>query len=187
MGARLTLRATALAGLQVAETARLQDERGSFARLYCESELAAAIGDRRIVQINDSITRDTGTVRGMHFQHRPHAEMKLVRCLRGRAWDVAVDLRAGSATFLRWHAEELSAENGRMMVIPEGFAHGFQALAPETELLYLHTHAYVPQAEAGVRWDDARIAIAWPLPPTQVSERDCAWPELDTGFAGLAP
>jgi dTDP-4-dehydrorhamnose 3,5-epimerase len=114
------------------------DERGFFTRLFCHNELGELIGARQIVQINQSSTRTVGAVRGLHYQHGPSAEMKLVRCIKGKVWDVAVDLRAGSPTFLYWHAEELSAENAHMMVIPEGFAHGFQVLEEDSELLYLH-------------------------------------------------
>ena len=114
---------TALDGLQLAAGAPYTDARGAFARLYCERELADAVGERRIVQVNHSRTAAKGAVRGLHFQHAPHAEMKLVRCLRGRVYDVAVDLRAGSPTFLRWHAQELSPENGLMMVIPVSYTH----------------------------------------------------------------
>ena len=115
-----------MSGLVVIETELHNDERGFFTRLYCQKELGDVVGARQIVQINRSCTRTVGAVRGMHFQHEPHAEMKLVRCIKGKVWDVAVDLRAGSSTFLNWHAEEISAENARMIVIPEGFAHGFR-------------------------------------------------------------
>ena len=120
------------------------------------------MGSRQIVQVNQSCTRTVGAVRGMHYQHEPHAEMKLVRCLKGKVWDVAVDLRAGSSTFLQWHAVELSAEKARMIVIPEGFGHGFQVLEEDSELLYLHTAHYAPFAEGGVRPMDPRLSIAGP-------------------------
>jgi dTDP-4-dehydrorhamnose 3,5-epimerase len=181
----VNLQPTAVGGVFVATGAPVVDARGEFARWFCELDLSAAIGDRHIVQINHSRTACAGTVRGMHFQRPPHAEMKLVRCLRGRAWDVALDLRAASPTLLRWHAEELSPGNGRMLVIPEGCAHGFQALEPETELLYLHTAAYQPSAEGGVNAVDALIAIAWPLPVANLSERDARHPALEAGFAGI--
>lgn len=123
----------------------------------------------------------------MHFQHPPYAEVKFVRCLRGRVWDVAVDLRAGSPTFLRWHAEELSPENAHMLVIPEGCAHGFQTLEADTELLYLHTTAYTPGAEGGVRYDDPAIGIRWPLPAANISSRDTGHAWIATDFTGLRP
>ena len=181
----MKLNNTALAGLMVADTTRMGDARGSFARLFCARELEAALGARRIAQVNQSHTAEPGTVRGMHFQRAPHAEMKLVRCLKGRVWDVALDLRAGSPTFLQWHAEELSPDNARMMVIPEGFAHGFQVLEPDSELLYLHTEFYTPASEAGVRCTDPRIAIDWPLPVIGLSPRDAGHPLLTTDFSGL--
>jgi dTDP-4-dehydrorhamnose 3,5-epimerase len=176
---------TALAGVVVIDTKSLIDSRGSFARLFCEQDLAAAIGERHIVQINHSRTTAVGAVRGLHFQHPPHSEMKLVRCLKGRVWDVAVDLRSGSRTFLRWHAEELTAENARMLVIPEGCAHGFQVLEPDSVLLYLHTASYSTQAETGIRFDDARLGITWPLPTGELSERDRLLPVLMPDFAGI--
>jgi dTDP-4-dehydrorhamnose 3,5-epimerase len=123
----------------------------------------------------------------MHFQNPPHAEMKLVRCLKGRVWDVAVDLRSGSPTFLRWHAEELAPEGARMLVIPEGCAHGFQALEPESELLYLHTAFYAPEAEGGVSYADPRLAITWPLPVSDLSPRDRSQPPIDHDFRGITP
>jgi dTDP-4-dehydrorhamnose 3,5-epimerase len=176
---------TALAGVVVIETQSFIDSRGSFARLFCVQELASAIGERQIEQINLSRTTAVGAVRGLHFQQPPHSEMKLVRCLKGRVWDVAVDLRSGSKTFLRWHAEELTAENARMLVIPEGCAHGFQVLEADSELLYLHTASYSTQAETGIRFDDSRLGITWPLPPAELSERDRVLPVLMPDFAGV--
>ena len=176
---------TKLPGVVVIETAPGVDHRGAFARWFCEHELADVIGARRIVQINHSRTIGVGAVRGLHFQHPPHAEMKLVRCLQGRVFDVAVDLRAGSPTFLRWHAEELTPDNAKMLVVPEGCAHGFQALQTQSELLYLHTAAYAPEAESGVRFDDSRLGIAWPLPAADLSQRDRSLPTLATDFAGI--
>jgi len=169
----------------VVESEPYTDHRGAFARLFCERTLAAVIGERHIVQINHSRTTAVGAVRGMHFQHPPHAEMKLVRCLRGRVWDVVVDLRAGSPTFLRWHAEELSAESSHMLVVPEGCAHGFQVLEADSELLYLHTTFYTPAAEGALRFDDPTLGIAWPLQVTDLSERDKNHALLTHDFAGL--
>ncbi len=165
-----------LAGLKIVERQRIGDSRGFLSRLLCTEELAAVGWMKPVVQINHTYTARQGTVRGMHFQRAPHAEMKLVSCLRGAVWDVAVDLRSGSATFLHWHAEQLSAENNRAMLIPEGFAHGFQALTDDVELLYCHSAAYTPDAEAGLNPLDARLAIAWPLPITELSARDAAHP-----------
>jgi dTDP-4-dehydrorhamnose 3,5-epimerase len=180
---------TPIDGVFVADTATHVDARGSFTRLFCDRELKALLGDRRIVQINHSRTTRRGSVRGLHYQRPPHAEMKLIRCLRGIVWDVAVDLRSGSPTFLRWHAVELSSQNTAMAIIPEGCAHGFQTLSGDCELLYLHTAPYVPDAEGGVSWNDPSIAIRWPLPLPErdgMSHRDRALRELAPGFAGIA-
>ncbi|MCD4728032.1 MAG: dTDP-4-dehydrorhamnose 3,5-epimerase family protein [Pirellulales bacterium] len=176
---------TPLAGAVVVETAPIHDRRGAFARLYCDRELSTIIGRRRIVQINHSRTHIVGAVRGMHYQQPPHAEMKLVRCLKGRVWDVAVDLRAGSPTFLRWHAAELSAENAFMLAIPEGFAHGFQVLEADSELLYLHTAFHAPTAEGGLHPTDPRLNISWPLPVSDLSDRDRTHPFLTADFPGV--
>lgn len=167
------------------ETPLREDHRGAFGRLYCDRELADLAGTRQVVQVNQSRTRQIGAVRGLHFQHVPHAEMKFVRCLRGRVWDVAVDLRAGSPTFLHWHAQELRADRSAMLVIPEGCAHGFQVLEANSELLYLHTAHHAPTAEGGLRHDEPRLAIRWPLAVTDLSERDRAHPLLSPDFAGL--
>jgi dTDP-4-dehydrorhamnose 3,5-epimerase len=169
----------------MAESQIFKDERGAFARLFCEQELSAVLGVRKIVQINHSCTEAVGAVRGLHFQHTPHAEMKLVRCLKGKVWDVAVDLRANSSNFKRWYAQELSPQNAYMMVIPEGFAHGFQVLEAGSELLYLHTAFYKPEAEGGVRHDDPALGITWPLPVTDISKRDSSHAYLDTSFRGI--
>jgi len=182
----MKIQRTPISDLILVESAVQRDERGSFTRLYCQDELGELVGQRQIVQINQSSTRTVGAVRGLHFQNAPHAEMKLVRCIKGKVWDVAVDLRAGSPTFLQWHAEELSAENAHMLVIPEGFAHGFQVLEQDSELVYLHTAFYTPSAEAGVRPTDPELAIAWPLVPQDLSDRDLSHPLLTSEFTGLA-
>jgi dTDP-4-dehydrorhamnose 3,5-epimerase len=176
---------TELAGVLVVETVPVVDQRGTFARWFCENELGEIMKHRRIAQINYSRTTRLGAVRGFHYQHAPHAEMKLIRCLKGRVFDVAVDLRQGSPTMLRWHAEELTPASCRMLVIPEGCAHGFQAMEAESDLLYLHTASYVPEAEGGVRFDEDRIGVAWPLPVVDLSLRDHSFPVLATGFSGI--
>ena len=176
---------TPLDDLKVVQSTPHHDERGAFVRLFCARELQSLLGPRTIAQINHSMTSRAGAVRGMHFQYPPHAELKMVRCLRGRVWDVAVDLRAGSPTFLHWYAHELTPAEAEMMVIPEGFAHGFQALEPDSELLYLHTEFYHPPAEGGLRHDDPRVGIQWPLQPLDLSPRDLAHPLLDTDFGGV--
>jgi dTDP-4-dehydrorhamnose 3,5-epimerase len=177
---------TSISGLMVVETAPHIDTRGAFARLYCQHELVDLIGVRKIVQVNYSRTVTLGAVRGLHFQYPPYAEMKLVRCLKGRVWDIAVDLRRHSSTFLSWHAEVLTPTNARMMVIPEGFAHGFQALEAESELLYMHTAFYMPDAEGGLCHDDMRLGITWPLAVTDVSKRDASHAYLKSDFHGIA-
>jgi dTDP-4-dehydrorhamnose 3,5-epimerase len=177
---------TSINGLVTVDTEPRSDERGFFTRLYCQTELKEVLDSRQIVQINQSCTRTVGTVRGLHYQRRPHAEMKLVRCVKGRVWDVALDLRVGSPTFLKWHAEELSETNANMMVIPEGFAHGFQVLEKDSELLYLHTVHYAPSAEGGVRPMDPGLSIDWPLAIEDLSDRDRNHPLLNSEFTGLA-
>ncbi len=183
----MTLRpdTTPIVGLYVVETSSFSDHRGSFTRLFCERELSAAIGERKIVQINQSVTTRIGAIRGMHFQYPPATEMKIVRCLKGRVFDVAVDLRADSPTFLHWFAIELSGENKKMMVIPEGFAHGFQTLEEHCEMLYLHTCFYQPDAEGGVRFDDPALRIEWPLPPQDISARDACHNLISKNFEGI--
>jgi len=176
---------TEINGVTVVDTNPVADHRGSFSRLFCGHELQGLVGARNIVQINRSRTSSIGAVRGFHYQHAPHAEMKMVLCLRGRIWDVAVDLRAGSKTFLRWHAEELCENNSRMMVIPEGCAHGFQVLDPDSELLYFHTAFYNPSSEGGVQPTDPRLGISWPLHISDLSARDTNHPLLPDDFAGL--
>jgi dTDP-4-dehydrorhamnose 3,5-epimerase len=177
---------TSIQGVSLVETTPFKDQRGAFYRAFCDEELASLLQGRTIRQINVSRTEAAGAIRGLHFQHPPHAEMKLVRCLRGRVWDVAVDLRRESATFLRWHAEELSSDNARMLVIPEGCAHGFQVLDAGSELLYLHTADYEPRSEGGVRFDDPAVEIAWPLKGTDISQRDSSHPLLTEDFKGIA-
>ncbi len=176
---------TSIPGVMLVESPFHIDPRGAFSRLYCERELSIVIGNRRIVQVNFSRTSSIGAIRGMHYQRPPHAEMKLVRCLKGRVWDVAVDLRTNSPSFLHWHAVELIPETSRMLVIPEGCAHGFQVLEPDSELLYLHTAFYTPEAEGGIRYDDSKLGIHWPLPVTDLSPRDICHPHITADFLGI--
>jgi len=182
---RFDILETPLPGLTLVIRKPIGDERGYLERLFCEEELRAVIEDGRVVQINRTLTARRGTVRGLHFQHPPHAEIKHVSCLRGEVFDVAVDLRAGSPTFLRWHGEVLSADNHRSVVVPEGFAHGFQALTDDCELLYLHTAAYEASAEAGLHVQDPRLTIEWPLPVEGLSPRDAAHPLVGSDFVGV--
>jgi dTDP-4-dehydrorhamnose 3,5-epimerase len=175
--------ATTIQGLWEVETAPHRDARGSLTRVYCADAFAEVMPGLRIVQINHSITAQRGTVRGLHFQRAPALEAKLIRCLRGRVFDVAVDLRADSPTFGSWHALELSPQQPRQLLIPPGCAHGFQTLADDCELLYGHSAAYAPACEDGVRHDDPRLAIAWPEPVTELSPRDRALRFIDADFA----
>lgn len=183
--ARFEIQGTPLAGLQCVQRQQLGDARGFLSRLFCADALAAAGWQRPVAQINHTFTAARGTVRGLHYQRPPQAEMKLVSCLAGEVWDVAVDLRAGSPTFLQWHAERLSAENGRALLIPEGFAHGFQALSDNVSMLYLHSTAYAPEAEAALQVLDPRLAIAWPLPVQGLSPRDAGHALLTPDFQGV--
>lgn len=182
---RLSIAALPLAGLKLVERQRLGDSRGFLCRLFCADELALAGWHHPIRQLNHTFTAKRGTVRGMHYQRPPHAEMKLVTCLRGEVWDVAVDLRAGSPTFLKWHAEMLSSDNNRALLIPEGFAHGFQAMSDGVELLYCHSEVHHPEVEAGLNCCDSRVAIAWPLEMTELSLRDAGHPLIGPTFEGV--
>ena len=181
----LNLTRTPLDGLVLVERQRAQDERGFLSRIFCAHELADAGFDRAVAQINHTLTRRRGAVRGLHFQTWPHAEDKMVNCLRGSVFDVAVDLRRGSATFLAWHGEILSAENCRGLLIPRGFAHGFQALEDDCELLYLHSSPYTADAEGALNARDPRLAIDWPLVFTDISARDAKHPFITHEFSGV--
>ncbi|ASY57474.1 MULTISPECIES: dTDP-4-dehydrorhamnose 3,5-epimerase [Sinorhizobium] len=163
---------TPLPDLIVIERKKAGDERGFFSRFFCRDELRDFGADGCVAQINHTLTRIKGAIRGMHFQRAPHDETKFVSCLSGAVFDVAVDIRPDSPTYLQWHGEILSAENARSMMIPGGFAHGFQTLTEDCELLYLHDKFYAPEAEGGLNPLDPRLAIAWPLEVTQMSERD---------------
>jgi len=174
-----------LAPLKLLERRVHADERGEFSRIFCAEELSALGWQGPLVQVNHSRTMARAAVRGMHFQLPPHAEMKLVTCLRGEVWDVAVDIRENSPTFLKWHAEMLSAQNRRAMLIPQGFAHGFQALTDEAELLYCHSQAYAPQSEGGMNPLDPRLAITWPLEVGALSLRDAGQALLTDRFKGI--
>lgn len=182
---RFTVTNLALPGLKLLTRQRIGDARGFLARLFCAQELAAAGWRKPIAQINHTCTAKRGTVRGMHYQNPPEAEMKLVTCIRGEVWDVAVDLRADSPTCLRWHAEKLSADNLNALLIPEGFAHGFQALTPNAELIYLHSASYNPELEAGLNPSDPALGIAWPLAISEISDRDQSHPKLAADFTGI--
>ncbi|MDP1028797.1 dTDP-4-dehydrorhamnose 3,5-epimerase [Sphingomonas sp. KR1UV-12] len=183
--ARFAVHDTPLAGLKRVVRTRIGDTRGFLSRLYCAGELAAAGFTAPVAQINHTLTRATGSIRGLHFQHPPYAEDKFVSVLAGAVFDVAIDLRAGSPTFLHWHGEHLSADNATSLFIPKGFAHGFQTLTADCELLYLHTAPYAAGAEGGLNPLDPRLAIAWPLAITEISARDRGHPLLTPDFTGI--
>jgi dTDP-4-dehydrorhamnose 3,5-epimerase len=183
---RFIIEDTPIEGVQIIQRQPIGDDRGYLERLFCNDELGSIINSRSIVQINHTMTSKVGTVRGMHYQQPPHAETKLVSCLRGEVFDVVVDLRVGSPTFLHWHGEVLSEDNHRTFCIPEGFAHGFQTLTENCELIYLHTTAYVPDAEAGLSALDPCLDIDWPLSITELSSRDQQHAMLTSDFLGLS-
>ncbi len=168
-----------LAGAHRVDLERRGDSRGFFARLYCADEFSQAGLPSDWVQMNTSFSAETGTLRGLHFQRAPMAEIKMVRCLRGAICDVIVDLRSGSPTYGQHEMVELNNDNRSMLYIPQGFAHGFQTLAPDTELLYLHSEFYSPEHEGGLHHADLALGINWPLPVTGLSDRDRGFPSLE--------
>jgi len=186
MSGRFDIQDMPIEGLRLLQRKPIGDNRGYLERMYCSEDLISLIPGKSIVQINHTLTVHRGTVRGMHFQQPPHAETKFISCLRGEVFDVAVDLRQDSPTFLRWHAEILTAENKKTLVIPEGFAHGFQTLTMDCEMLYLHTVAYRADAEGGLNARDPRLGIQWPLPIAGLSARDSAHPIVSEDFKGVA-
>jgi dTDP-4-dehydrorhamnose 3,5-epimerase len=181
----MTFTAAPLAGAYVIGLQPFNDDRGWFARYYCKDEFLSIGHTREWVQMNQSVSYAKGTLRGMHFQYPPFREIKLVRCIVGAVYDVIVDLRAGSSTFLEWFGTELSAVNHKMLYIPEGFAHGFQTLEKDSALLYHHTEFYTPDAEGGLRYDDPALGVNWPLPVAVISGRDAGHPYVDKNFKGI--
>jgi len=177
---------TDMEGLYVIRLKKLEDERGLFARTFCKNEFRQIGFEREFVQFNHSLNKHKGTVRGMHFQKAPYAETKLIRCIQGAVYDVAVDLRKGSPHFLQHFGIELSAENMVSILIPEGFAHGFQTLEDNSALIYHHTQYYTPGAEAGLRFDDPILNIHWKLPAVMISEKDISYKLVDNHFKGIA-
>jgi dTDP-4-dehydrorhamnose 3,5-epimerase len=175
--------ATRLRDVKLIELEPVKDQRGFFARTFCAREFAAAGLATVFVQHSISRTARVGSVRGMHFQRRPHEEVKLVRCLAGAMYDVLIDVRPGSPTYMQWEAYELAAGDGRQLYVPAGFAHGFQTLAPDTEVGYAMTAFYAPEAAGGIRYDDPSFRIAWPLPVAEISSKDSSWPN----FSGRPP
>lgn len=187
MSSRFDIQKTALDGLSVLRRKPIGDKRGYLERMFCNQDLAELFSGKMITQINRTLTESKGTVRGMHFQNPPHAEIKLVTCLKGEVLDVAVDLRQGSPTFLQWHAEILSGENHKTLAIPEGFAHGFQTLTDDCEMLYFHTESHHPESEGALNAKDPRLGITWPLPVAGMSQRDAEHPFIDPSFSGIRP
>jgi dTDP-4-dehydrorhamnose 3,5-epimerase len=169
-----------LRGVWVIELEQLGDERGWFARTFDTDEFQTRDLNPAVVQCNASFNARGGTLRGLHYQAEPHGESKVVRCVRGAIFDVAVDLRSDSPTYCRWHGVELSGENRLAFYIPAGLAHGFQTITDDAEVLYQMGHRYVPDAARGVRWDDPVFAIEWPPPPDEriISERDACYPDF---------
>jgi len=186
MSQHFTLTDTTISGLVVLERKPIKDNRGLFERMFCKDELSKVLQGKSIVQVNHTHTKKVGALRGMHFQYPPHAELKFVSCLKGEVFDVAVDLRQSSSTFLRWHAELLSADNFKTFVIPEGFAHGFQTLTEDCDMYYFHTAAYSTESEGALNALDPRLNITWPKSITEQSERDQAHPMLGDDFDGVA-
>ena len=185
MTERFEFISTPVKDLVVCKRRPITHDLGTFVRTFCSDEFKRAGVTKTIAQINQTLTRRKGAVRGLHFQWAPHSEMKITTCLKGAVFDVAVDIRRGSPTFLRWHGEFLSADNDTSMVIPEGFAHGFQALTTDCEMLYFHTAPYVADAEGGLQATDPLIGIEWPMEITEMSARDQALTHIEHGFGGI--
>lgn len=184
MSERFSIHETPLDGVVRLARYPVDDSRGFLERLYCDTDLESVLGERRIRQINRTLTKDRGTVRGMHFQCGAMAESKIVTCLRGEIFDVALDLREDSPSFGRWHGITLCGAEHESFVIPEGVAHGFQALSDDCEMLYFHTEAYRPGAERAVNALDPAFGIKWPLSVTNMSDRDRDHPYVDANFEG---
>lgn len=181
----MKIKRTPLQDACIIEPKTFKDNRGLFARVFCKQELKHILHNKNIVQINHSLTKQKGAIRGMHFQYPPMAEIKIVKCIRGKVFDVIIDLRQRSSAFLKWHGEVLSAANMKMQFIPEGFAHGFQTLEENSELLYLHSEFYSREHEGGVRYNDLAINISWPLDVTDISEKDRSYPLLSQDFEAI--
>jgi len=174
-----------LAGAFTIEVQPFQDNRGFFTRTFCEREFAEHNLVQHFVQANHSGSHGKGVIRGMHFQYPPFSEVKVVKCVQGAIFDVIVDVRAGSATFLKWFGAELTAENRRMMYVPAGFAHGIQTLTDYSEITYMVSNFYNKESEGGVRYDDPQVNIEWPLPVSLVSDKDLKIALVDSLFKGV--
>ncbi len=177
--------ASPINGLYTVLLKKLEDDRGLFARTYCKNEFKKIGFEKEFVQFNHSYNKMKGTIRGMHFQQIPFAETKLIRCVQGAVYDVAVDIRKNSPTFLQWFGVELTAENMVSILIPEGFAHGFQTLKDDSALIYHHTAFYTQQADAGIRFDDPTVNVRWKLLPVNMTEKDKNYPMIDNNFKGI--
>lgn len=182
---RFQFQTTPLSGLYEIRGSLLSDSRGSFSRLFCEDSFREIGFKKGLVQINTSFTRQRGSLRGLHFQYPNFSETKIVTCLKGEVFDVAVDIRRDSPTFLQWFGLHLSGENKKSLLIPEGFAHGFQTLSDAVDLLYFVTAPYAPDHEGGLNYADPKVAIEWPLKITEISDKDSQWPFLSDDFNGL--
>lgn len=181
----MELKQLPIAGLLKIVPEPFQDSRGMFARIFCASELNEAGLRDSIVQINHSFNTTVGTIRGMHFQTPPKAETKIIKCIRGAVFDVVIDVRRDSPTFLKWHGELLSEQNMSALLIPAGFAHGFQVLESDSELLYMHTEFFSPGHEMGIHYNDPKVDIQWPIPCTIISSRDDNHTILNDDFIGI--
>ena len=181
----MMFRKTGLVGSSLIDLDIKGDDRGFFARVFCDDEFRRADLPMDIAQINTTWSARAGTLRGMHYQLEPAAEIKVVRCIRGSIWDCILDIRPNSKTFGKWFGEVLSAENRRMMYVPKGCAHGLMTLTDDVEIIYLMGAAYSPAQERGVRWNDPYFAIAWPNEPIELSAKDAAWPSFDPVFHGI--
>ena len=170
---------TVVAGARLIEPERRGDDRGFFARIFCERELAEAGLASRFVQVNNSLSRETGTLRGMHYQIGTDSEVKVMRCVRGAIWDMIVDLRPDSPTYLKSFGARLDDRNRTMMYVPRGCAHGVLTLEPDTEIIYFVSAFYAPASECGLRWNDPALGLTWPISPTEVSVKDQNWPYFD--------
>ncbi|MEN6622573.1 MAG: dTDP-4-dehydrorhamnose 3,5-epimerase [Smithella sp.] len=182
---RFDFHLTSLEGLWIIKRKLIEDPRGFFCRFFCTEELQAVGFRKPIAQINHSFTIKKGTVRGMHFQYPPNTECKIVTCMRGEVYDVAVDIRKGSPTFLKWHGEILSSANQKSVLISEGFAHGFQTLTDDCELIYLHTMPFSETSEAAINIADPAVGIIWPIQITDISERDRHHLYINEKFKGI--
>ncbi len=176
---------TPLHGAYTIDLNKIGDDRGFFARLFCTDEFSNAGLLERFIQINNSLTKDKGTLRGMHYQLPPAAEVKVVRCIQGALFDVIIDLRPDSPSYTQWYGETLSAVNRRMMYVPKGFAHGFLTLEEDTEAFYLAGAPYSPEQERGLRYNDPKFNIIWPAEPVNISQKDVEWPDFNKDWHGV--